>query len=150
MEALDKFWAERHAQRAAEQRRAAAQPASDDSSGGGDGGGAGESKGRDEEEEAEQDASRAMQCCVCIDVDMSLRPLGFHVGAHRSPIRSLAAFKDVFAAVQGSRHLRLTGVMGYEAQVAGLMDRNPFARALNPIAVLVKVSEREWLWCLFV
>ena len=33
---------------------------------------------------------------VCIDVDVSYRPLGLHLGVHRSPVRSLSGFKKLF------------------------------------------------------
>lgn len=63
---------------------------------------------------------------VVIDVDMSLRPAAargrLHLGVRRSPVRIV---EDVLALVDEiARHpsLRLHGLMGYEAQVAGLGD----------------------------
>ena len=81
----------------------------------------------------------AVQLRVCIDADMSYRPLGLHLGAHRSaahrggslcvvvlrfgalsvmpcrsPVRSLADFVAVFKAIQTVPGLQLSGVMGYE------------------------------------
>jgi D-serine deaminase-like pyridoxal phosphate-dependent protein len=75
---------------------------------------------------------------VCIDVDMSWRPLGRHVGVQRSPVRTLDDFARVVDAVLAEPALRLVGVMGYEAQIAGLADENPFAPLLNPAKKLVK------------
>ncbi|MGD9645617.1 MAG: alanine racemase [Pirellulales bacterium] len=77
---------------------------------------------------------------VVLDVDMSWRPLGgrLHLGVRRSPLRSVA---DVVALCRAARKLpgiRIVGLMGYEAQVAGLGDRNPFKRLINPIAGLIR------------
>lgn len=69
---------------------------------------------------------------ACLDVDASWRPLpGLHLGVRRSPIRSVAEAYPVARAVKSASHVRLTAVMAYEAQVAGLADRasNPVTRA---------------------
>ncbi len=66
---------------------------------------------------------------VCIDLDVSYRPLGIHMGAQRSPIRSTNDFAALVDRVLASDDCRLAGVMGYEAQVAGVPDRSPFERA---------------------
>ena len=72
---------------------------------------------------------------VCIDVDMSLRLFGgsVHLGVRRSSISSLAQFKSLVEFIESKESIKFAGVMGYEAQVAGLGDRNPFAPLLNPI-----------------
>jgi len=75
---------------------------------------------------------------VCIDVDMSYRPAGAHLGVQRSPIRSIEGFAEVARRILHSRHLELRGVMGYEAQIAGLGDDSPFAPLLNPAKRLIK------------
>lgn len=77
---------------------------------------------------------------IVLDVDMSWRPLGgrLHLGVRRSPLRSA---EDVVALCRAARvfpNLRIVGLMGYEAQVAGLGDRNPFKRAINPIAGVIR------------
>lgn len=81
-----------------------------------------------------------LQLRICIDYDMSYRLLGglIHLGAHRSPIHTLYDFSKVAFAVTNSKHLKLVGVMGYEAQIAGLPDSNPFSRIMNPIKYLFK------------
>jgi D-serine deaminase-like pyridoxal phosphate-dependent protein len=75
---------------------------------------------------------------VCVDQDMSWRPFGLHIGAQRSPVRSLRDFEGVLDAVLERPELSLAGVMGYEAQIAGLGDQNPFAPLLNPAKKLIK------------
>lgn len=70
---------------------------------------------------------------LCIDVDMSLRRLGgrVHLGAQRSPVRSVQDFQELAEYIKSRDNVVLAGVMGYESQVAGLPDRNPFSPLLN-------------------
>ncbi len=73
---------------------------------------------------------------LVLDLDLSLRLLWgrAHLGVRRSPLRSLKDIESVVQAIQRLHHVKVVGFMGYEAQVAGLGDRNPFKRLLNPIA----------------
>lgn len=75
---------------------------------------------------------------VCIDMDLSYRPGGVHMGVQRSPVRTLGDFERVLDAVLAHPELKMAGVMGYEAQIAGLGDKNPFAPLLNPAKKLLK------------
>lgn len=75
---------------------------------------------------------------VCIDLDLSWRPFGQHVGVQRSPVRTLEDLRVVLDAVLARPELRLAGMMGYEAQIAGLGDQNPFAPLLNPAKRMIK------------
>ena len=77
---------------------------------------------------------------VCIDLDLSYKMLwGFiKLGAHRSQIDSISNFGTVVEAVQRSNHMKLVGVMGYEAHVAGLPDANPFAPFPNILIRFLK------------
>ncbi len=68
---------------------------------------------------------------VCIDLDMSYRVslpqwLGggnlLHLGVQRSPVRSVSDFAVLVKAIQSTPFVKLVGVMGYEAQIAGLPD----------------------------
>lgn len=70
---------------------------------------------------------------VVADLDLSLRYLGglIHLGVRRSPLRTFADVWRLYESLQAFPGLRWGGVMGYEAQVAGLGDRNPFSRLLN-------------------
>src|SRR5205823_512040 len=72
---------------------------------------------------------------IVIDVDMSWRPGPLHLGVRRSPLREPAAVVALARAV--APPLRFHGVMGYEAQLAGLQDRG--ARAWQrPIIGAIK------------
>ncbi len=75
---------------------------------------------------------------LSLDLDMSLRLPGLHFGVRRSPLHSPRAALEVADAIGAHAHLRLDGVMGYEAQVAGLQDALPGQRAMNAAIRLLK------------
>jgi len=81
---------------------------------------------------------------VVVEVDMSWRPLGgrLHFGVRRSPLRTPEAVLSLAERAHASRGLRFHGVMGYEAQIAGLGDDNPFARAQNPVKRMIRERSR--------
>ena len=75
---------------------------------------------------------------ACLDVDVSLRPLGslVHVGVRRSPVRTVADAVGVAQAVEETAGVELSAVLAYEAQAAGLPDRtgspmDPFMRLMK-------------------
>lgn len=70
---------------------------------------------------------------LCLDIDMSLTLPGLHFGVMRSPLRSVADALPLAAAIAASPHLRLDGIMGYEAQIAGLGDRVPGQAGKNMV-----------------
>lgn len=76
---------------------------------------------------------------IAVDVDMSLRIAGAaHLGVRRSPVRTPAQVVELLQRAEALPGVRPVGVMGYDAQVAGLGDRNPFKRAMNPLFGLVR------------
>lgn len=83
-------------------------------------------------------ARRGAVLPVCLDIDLSLDLPGLRFGVWRSPIRSVAQALAVAEAVERSPHLRLDGLMGYEAQVAGLGDRLPGQVAKSALIRLLK------------
>lgn len=71
---------------------------------------------------------------ICVDIDMSSKFPGLHFGAHRSPIDSPQKFSLFLEELSQLPGLKLVGMMGYEAQIAGVGDRNPFdSWWMNPI-----------------
>jgi D-serine deaminase-like pyridoxal phosphate-dependent protein len=64
---------------------------------------------------------------VCIDVDAGWPLLGgrIRVGAKRSPIHTPAQAAALARAIVAREGLRLSGIMAYEAQIAGLADAPP-------------------------
>jgi D-serine deaminase-like pyridoxal phosphate-dependent protein len=80
---------------------------------------------------------------VVLDVDMSYRPLGTgpfspHLGVRRSPLRDTAEVVALAQRIANTRGLRFHGLLFYEAQIAGLTDRNPFTRATNVVKRAIK------------
>lgn len=62
---------------------------------------------------------------LCLDTDMALRLPGLHFGAWRSPLRAPEQARPVIERIVGSERVWLDGVMGYEAQIAGVGDHYP-------------------------
>ncbi len=77
---------------------------------------------------------------LCVDVDASWRPLGgaVHFGVRRSPVRSGDAARAVAAVIRETEGVSLAAVLAYEAQVAGIRERNPMSRHLDPIRRFIK------------
>lgn len=78
-----------------------------------------------------------------IDVDMSFRPAGrVHIGVRRSPLRAVDRVVAIAERIAGDDALRFHGVMGYEAQIAGLGDRDTGWKDL-PLRALKRASRRD-------
>lgn len=81
---------------------------------------------------------------VCIDVDMSSDYPGVHFGVYRSPVTNLEKFKKLVDAAQTFSHVKIIGLMGYEAQIAGVGDASPYNGFKNgAIKLLKKLSVKE-------
>ena len=61
---------------------------------------------------------------LCLDIDSSLRIGPVHLGVRRSPVRTPQDAARLARSAARQPGLRVVGVMFYEAQVAGLPDRN--------------------------
>jgi D-serine deaminase-like pyridoxal phosphate-dependent protein len=77
---------------------------------------------------------------VVVEIDMGLRAIGgrVHVGVHRSSAFTAEDVVDLAREIGRREALEFAGVMGYEAQIAGLAEANPFSKLLNPIRVAIK------------
>ncbi|WHZ02737.1 amino acid deaminase/aldolase [Neobacillus sp. YX16] len=75
---------------------------------------------------------------LCVDLDMSSTMFGLHFGVHRSPLRTTVQALEVFKYIASSRYVYLDGIMGYEAQIAGLGDRYPSQTLKNKIVRFLK------------
>jgi len=62
---------------------------------------------------------------LCMGVDMSWHLPGLNFGVYRSPVRTVKEALALFAHIAKESSVYLDGVMGYEAQVAGLPDHLP-------------------------
>lgn len=68
-------------------------------------------------------AKHNVMLMVCLDVDLSMDMPGLHFGVWRSPVTSVEQAVRVYDSMARSSNLRLEGIMGYEAQVAGVGDK---------------------------
>lgn len=78
---------------------------------------------------------------VVIDIDMSYRPGGLHLGVRRSPLHDAEAVVALAQRIARTQGVRFHGLMGYEAQIAGLGDRDVGWR--GPAARLIKRRSRH-------
>ncbi|WP_082595263.1 amino acid deaminase/aldolase [Paenibacillus sp. Soil750] len=70
---------------------------------------------------------------VCIDIDMSTDFPGLHFGVWRSPLTRWEQVRSVAERIVGASWLRLDGIMGYEAQIAGVGDNVPGQAVKNAL-----------------
>jgi D-serine deaminase-like pyridoxal phosphate-dependent protein len=75
---------------------------------------------------------------LAIDLDMSSDFPGLHFGVLRSPVDGPAAALALAAGIARHPSLRLDGLMGYESQVAGLMDDVPGHAIRSAVIRLLK------------
>lgn len=81
---------------------------------------------------------------LCIDVDMSSDYPGLHFGVWRSCVQKPEEAVAVYRAIKESSHTKLDGVMGYEAQIAGVGDNYPGQQLMNKvIRTLKSMSVKE-------
>lgn len=75
---------------------------------------------------------------VCIDIDLSYDIPGLHFGVHRSPVRTQTDVLQLVRRIHSSDHIWLDGVMGYEAQIAGVGDHYAKQRIKNRLVRWLK------------
>jgi D-serine deaminase-like pyridoxal phosphate-dependent protein len=75
---------------------------------------------------------------LCIDLDLSIDVPGLRFGVWRSPLRSEEQVLDLASVIARCRNVRLDGLMGYEAQIAGLPDKAPGQMLKRPAIRLLK------------
>lgn len=81
---------------------------------------------------------------VCIDVDMSSDYLSLHFGVYRSPITNVRKFRKLVDQAAQFPHIKIVGLMGYEAQIAGVGDESPYQGVKNHVIKLLKrISIKE-------
>jgi D-serine deaminase-like pyridoxal phosphate-dependent protein len=81
---------------------------------------------------------------VVIDLDLSYRPFGAtpHLGVRRSPVRTADDVLALADAIAARPTLTLHGLLGYEAQIAGLPDATPGARLVNAVKRAIKARSK--------
>jgi len=75
---------------------------------------------------------------ICMDIDMSSSFPGLHFGVWRSSIFNKADALRLAEFIGTCPHVRLEGVMGYEAQIAGVGDNAPGKAVMNAIIRFLK------------
>jgi D-serine deaminase-like pyridoxal phosphate-dependent protein len=75
---------------------------------------------------------------LAIDLDMSSDFPGVRFGVYRSPVDGAAAALRLAGRIASHSHLRLDGLMGYEGQIAGLMDDIPGQLLKNRLVRFLK------------
>jgi D-serine deaminase-like pyridoxal phosphate-dependent protein len=81
---------------------------------------------------------------LCLDIDLSLALPGLHFGAWRSPLRTPELARPVIERIVAAPAVVLDGIMGYEAQIAGVGDAVPGQPLKNAVVRRLKrVSARR-------
>lgn len=75
---------------------------------------------------------------VCLEIDMSLDVPGLHFGVWRSPIRAIEQARPLIERLLTTPHVYLDGIMGYEAQIAGVGDNFAGQAVKNRMVRLLK------------
>ena len=75
---------------------------------------------------------------VCLDIDMSSKFPFLYFGVRRSALTDVGKVEKLLATLRSCERLRLVGVMGYEAQIAGLQDNLPGQAAKNVVLRALK------------
>lgn len=75
---------------------------------------------------------------LCLDIDMSSNYPGLRFGVWRSPLSSWALARPVVERIERSKFVWLDGMMGYEAQIAGVGDLKPGQTFKNRIVRYLK------------
>ncbi len=98
----------------------------------------------DSPEAVHQFSSVAKKCgvilSVALDIDMSSDFPGLHFGVRRSPITTPEQTVALYKKIQSEGHLHLDGIMGYEAQIAGVQDAVPGGGLKNALIRKLKQS----------
>ncbi len=93
-----------------------------------------------------EDLAQRHQChfSICVDIDLSMDLPGLRFGVYRSKIHTPTAVKKFLHHLRNSPHLKLVGVMGYEAQIAGVMDdSSKLIQALKKLSLNQLQKRRE-------
>lgn len=80
---------------------------------------------------------------VCIDVDMSTKFPMLYFGVRRSPLQNEDDVVRLAHKINESKHVELKGIMGYEAQIAGVGDDVPNQNLKNRLIAFLKKKSRK-------
>ncbi|MFS0781733.1 amino acid deaminase/aldolase [Bacillus sp. 1P06AnD] len=80
---------------------------------------------------------------ICMDMDMSTRFASLHFGVRRSPINTVEQLIELAEACEKMPGLNVMGLMGYEAQIAGVGDAVPNQFFKNKVVSFMKKASLE-------
>ena len=84
---------------------------------------------------------------ICLDIDLSMDLPGVRFGVYRSSVNSELSLREFLQTLKKCHHLSLTGLMGYEAQIAGVMDKESWLmRFLKKLSVKQLQKRRKLLF----
>lgn len=75
---------------------------------------------------------------ICIDIDMSSQFPFLYFGVYRSSIKTISHLKGFTNYVKLCENINLTGIMGYESQIAGVGDNVKGAKLKSQLIRLLK------------
>ena len=79
---------------------------------------------------------------LVLDLDLSLKLCPVHLGVRRSPLRSAEAALALAEHIAATPGVKLSGVMAYEAQIAGLRPTDPVRRLVHARSRPLALSRR--------
>jgi D-serine deaminase-like pyridoxal phosphate-dependent protein len=80
---------------------------------------------------------------VCVDLDLSLDLPGVRFGVYRSSITETKQLDELLTALKKASRLTLVGAMGYEAQIAGVMDKESWLMKFLKKISLPRLKKRR-------
>jgi D-serine deaminase-like pyridoxal phosphate-dependent protein len=95
--------------------------------------------------------SKGNKIKVCVDIDLSLDLPRIRFGVYRSAIRNKVDLEIFLNSLGACSHVELIGLMGYEAQIAGVMDKSTaLIRSLKKISLpLLRKKRKEMVEMIF-
>lgn len=75
---------------------------------------------------------------ICLDLDLSMDLPFVRFGVYRSALQKIEKVREILSVIKKHPQLKLVGAMGYEAQIAGVMDKESLLMRL-----LKKLSIRQ-------
>lgn len=80
---------------------------------------------------------------ICLDINMSMPLPKLYFGSKRSALMSKKDVKALLKIIKKCPQVKLTSVMGYEAQIAGLAEHVPGKTLLTPAIRLLKHRSKK-------
>ncbi|MBK3495229.1 alanine racemase [Viridibacillus sp. YIM B01967] len=79
---------------------------------------------------------------ICIDINLSMKTPFIYFGTRRSSLDSLESLANLLAQLTQFSNILVKGLMGYEAQIAGVGDK-PFRKWQTPMIRFLKNSSKK-------